>query len=110
MSPRHFAQFPPPGLQPFAQAFEALRVTHRPRFPVRIRQHEVIDQVRKALPLDGDTQLLHVGKVGRTQAARWVLLCEKYFLGWPLRRPPSLYPTLQRAQLSVPKLTHVTPL
>ena len=110
MPVRHLAQFPDRVLQPFAQALEALGIAHRPRFPVRVRQHEVIDQVRKALPLDGDAQLFHVREVGRAQSPRWVLLREEHLLGRSLGRPPALHPTLQRAQLPVRKTAGVTPL
>src|ERR1017187_1554508 len=110
MPVRHLAQFPERVLQSFAYALEALGIAHRPRFPVRVRQHEVIDQVREALPLDGDAQLFHVREVGRPQAPREVLLREKRLLGRSLCRPPTLPPTLQRAQLSVLKLARATTL
>ena len=44
---RHAAQFPQRVLQPFAQALEALREAERHVLPVRVRQHEVVDQVRR---------------------------------------------------------------
>src|ERR1039457_7168791 len=107
---RHFAQFPNRVLQSLAQTFEALGIAHCPRFPVRVRQHEVINQVRETLPLDSDAQLFHVREVGRSQASRRVLLREEYFLGRPLGCPPTLYPALQRAQLPVLEPARPTPL
>jgi hypothetical protein len=51
---RHLAQLPERVLQAFAQTLEALGKADRPRFPVRVRQHEVVDQVREALSLHRD--------------------------------------------------------
>src|ERR1035441_10796592 len=48
---RHFAQLPQRVLQPLAQALKTLGKAYRSRLPVRVRQHEVIDQVRKTLSL-----------------------------------------------------------
>jgi hypothetical protein len=66
---RYLAQFPQRILQTLAQALEALRETHRTSFPVRVRQHEVIYQVRRTLPLDGHAQLFHVREVRGADAA-----------------------------------------
>jgi hypothetical protein len=49
----HAAQLRESILQPHAQALEALGETERHRFPVRIGQHEVIDQVSERLPGNG---------------------------------------------------------
>src|ERR1035437_1506020 len=106
----HLAQFPDRVLQSLTQAFEAFGIAHRPRFPVRVRQHEVIDQGWEALPLDGDTQFLHGGEVGRSQSPRGVLLREEPLLARSVGRTPTLHPTLQRAQLPVLKLARGTPL
>ncbi len=99
MTLRHLTQRPQRVLQPLTQTLEALRKTHRSRFPVC--QHEVIDQVRKTLPLDGHAQLFHVREVRRSQPPRWVLLREEHLPGRSLRRTPTLHPTLQRAQLPI---------
>jgi len=104
---RHLAQLPQRVLQTFAQALEALREAHRPRLPVRVRQHEVIDQVRKTLPLDRHAQLFHVREVGGAQPAGMMLLREEHLARWAFGRPPLLHLALQRAQLAVLKTTRM---
>src|ERR1039458_7492314 len=110
MPMRHFAQLPQRVLQPFAQALNALRKAHCARLPVRVRQHEVIDQVRKTLSLYGHAQLFHVRKVGSAQPPRRMLLGEEHFPGRTFSRTPVLHATLQCAQLPVLKTAGVLPL
>jgi hypothetical protein len=81
MAFRHGAQFPQGVLKTFAQAGETLREADRDVLPVRTSQHEVIEQVRERLTGDGDAEVVHVGEVRRPQAARFVDLAEKDFLG-----------------------------
>src|ERR1035438_4479755 len=107
---RHFAQLPQRVLQPFAQALKALGKAHRSRLPVRVRQHEVIDQVRKTLSLYGHAQLFHVREVGSAQPPRRMLLGEEHLPGRTFSRTPALHATLQRAQLPVLKTAGVLPL
>ena len=107
---RHLAQLPQGILQAFAQALEALREAHRSRFPVRVRQHEVIDQVRKTLPLDGHAQLFHVREVRGAQTTGMMLLREEHLARWTFRRAPLLHLPLQRAQLSILKTPRMDPL
>ena len=57
MQPRHPAKLPQRVLQPFAQAGEALRLADGSRFPVRIRQHEVVQHVRERITGNRDSQL-----------------------------------------------------
>ena len=59
----HAAQLPQRILQPFTQAGEALRVADRACLPVRIRQHEVVQHVRKGLAGNGDLQIGQVSKI-----------------------------------------------
>src|ERR1039458_682446 len=107
---RRLAQLPERVLQALAQALEALGETHRPGLPVRVSQHEVINQVRKTLPLDGDTQLLHVREVRRAQTSRMVLLRKEHLAAWAVGRPPVFHLPLQRPQLAILKMTWVVPL
>jgi hypothetical protein len=104
------AQFPEGILRPFAQAGEALRETDRHVFPVRVGQHEVIQQVREWLPLDGDPQTLQVREVGCPQTARFVDLAEEHFLGRPVLGFPTAHPPFQRPPLRLPILAGVFPL
>ena len=104
------AQLPEGLLRPFAQAGEALRETDCHVFPVRVGQHEVVEQVRKRLPLDGHAQALHVGEVGRAQAARFVDLAEEHFLGRPVLGFPASHPPFQRPPLRLPILAGVVSL
>jgi hypothetical protein len=90
---RHAAQFPQRILQAQAQAGETLRKAQRDVFPVRGRQHEVVDQVRKRLALEGHPQGIHVGEVRSTQPTGLVPVGEEHFtgrtvLGFPLPDPP----------------------
>src|ERR1700730_14664 len=107
---RYFSEFPNCVLKSFTQTLEALRKTYRSRFPVRVRQHQVIDQVRKALPLDRDPQFTHVREVGCAQPPRVVALGEEHLLYLSLRRSPYLHSSLQRAQLPIGKSPGITPL
>src|SRR6516225_3070513 len=107
---RDLSQLPDRVLKAFAQAFDTLRVTNRPRLPVGIGQHEVIQQVREALVLDANRQVRHIYEIGGTQPPRMVPLRKKHLLGRPIRRPPYFDPTLQSASLSILKAAGILPL
>ena len=59
----HQAQRPESVLQPFAETGETLRKTNLHVFPVRVGQHEVVDQVSKRLPPNGHPKVIHVTEV-----------------------------------------------
>ena len=59
--PRHAAQFPHRILQAVGQRLERLRRTHRHRLPIRVGQHEVVDQVVEPPAGDGDVQARSCG-------------------------------------------------
>jgi hypothetical protein len=87
------AQRPQGILQPRTQARETLGKTQRDMLPIGMRQHKVIEQVRKWLAPDGHLQIVHAREIRGRQSARWVLLREKHFLrratqGLPLPHPP----------------------
>jgi hypothetical protein len=103
MHRRHAAQGPDRVLETGAEALEALREAERDVLPVRVCQHEVVDQVRQRLALDRHAQLGHVREVGSAEPARRMVLGEEHLLVRPVRRPPVLDVTLQGAQLSVPE-------
>jgi hypothetical protein len=98
----HAAQFPEGVLQPFAQAGEALGETQRHVLPVRGGQHEVVDQVRERLSLDGHAQLVHVAEVGGAQTPRLVHLGEEHFPGRPVLGLPLPDAPLQRPARPLP--------
>jgi len=88
-------------LQSFAQGLEALREADRHRLPVRVGQHEMVDQVVERLPLDADSQLVHRGEIGGAQPAGFVDLAEEHFLGRTAARTPAADVSLQGPQLAV---------
>ena len=93
---RHPAQGPEGVLQPRAQAGEALREADGHVLPVRVSQHEVVDQVRERLPGDGHAHVAHVGEVRGAQPARLMDLGEVDLLVRAVLRLPGPYPSLQR--------------
>jgi hypothetical protein len=98
---RHAAQFRQRVLQPGAETLEALGEAGRARLPVRVGQHEVVDQVRKRLTVDGDAQAGAVREVGGAQPAGLMHLGEEHFLGRSVQGPPLFEAPLQGAQLAV---------
>ena len=76
----HAAKFPERILQAIAQTFKALRIADRRRFPVRIRKHKVIEQVRKSLPFNRDFERVHVREIGLAQSAGHMLLRKENLL------------------------------
>lgn len=103
----HAAQFPQRVLPAFAQAGEALRKAQRHVLPVRAGEHEVVQQVRKRLALDGHPQAVHVREVRGAQPARLMHLAEEDFLGRSVLRLPLPHPPLQRPSLTAPVLGRV---
>ena len=63
MPPRSAAQNPERVLQAFAQTGKALGEADGHMLPVRVGQHEVVDQVIEALSLEGHPEVVHVGEV-----------------------------------------------
>ena len=110
MFQRHAAQIPQRVLQPFAQAFEALGKAQRDVFPVRVRQHEVVQHVGKAPPADRDSQFVHVREIGLPQPAGHVLLRKEHLPARTFGRPPPLDSPLQRVELPVGEPARVLPL
>ena len=102
MTLRHRPQFPHGVLPTLAQTGEALRETQTHMLPVRVRQHEVVQQVRERLALDRHPKTVHVREVRRAQPARLMHLAEEHFLGRPVLRLPLPHTTLQGASLGRP--------
>lgn len=106
----HAAQCPHRVLKTTAQALETFREADRHMLPVRMRQHEVIDQMLKAHAADGHAQIVHVRKVGGAELTRRMLLREEDFLRRTARRQPVLDAALQRPQLAVGERARMAPL
>lgn len=98
---RRAAQVPQSVLQALAEALVALREADRPRLPVRVGQHEVVDQVVERRPGDGHLQVGAVGEVAGAQASGVMDLGKEHLLGRSLQGAPLLEAPLQGSQLAV---------
>ena len=103
MHPRNAPQLGQGVLQTVAEALEALGEADRAGLPVGVSQHEVVDQVRERLAVDGHLQTAGVGEVGGAQVAGLMDLAEEDLLGRPVQGPPLLDMPLQSAQLPLGK-------
>ncbi len=101
VQPGNSSQFPQGILQPVAQALPALREADGAGLPVRIGEHEMVDQVVERLADDRDAQLGHVREVRGTEPTRFMGLREEHLLGRPFEGPPLFDPPLQGPQLPV---------
>ena len=111
MIQRRATQFPQRVLQAVAETLEALGITQRHVISVRIRQHEVAEQMRETLPADGDVLLAHAREVALPDPPRHVLLSEEDFtFSGSGGSAPVLQPPLQRPQLAVGELARMLPL
>jgi len=100
--PRHTAQLPQGVLQPLAEAGEALRGADAHVLPIRVGEHEVVDQVGERLALEGHAQGLHVGEVRGPQPAGLMHLGEEHLPGRPVLRLPLPHAPLQRPPAPLP--------
>lgn len=80
MDLRYAAQLSQSVLQAVAQALITLGEANRPRLPVRVRQHKMINQMRKGIPRDRDAQLRAVREVRGAQPARGMHLRKEHLL------------------------------
>ncbi len=99
----HATQFRQRILQPLSECLERLGETDGAGLPVRVGQHEVVDQGIERLTGDGHSQTGHVREVGGAQPAGRVDLGEEHFLRRTVAGPPRLDPPLEGAELSVGK-------
>ena len=106
----HSAQFPQGVLHPGAEAGEALGKAHAHVLPVRVGQHEVVQQVRQGLPLNAYVQPLHVCEVRRPKPPCFMHLAEVNLLGWSVLALPLPHPPFHRSPLPLPVLAGVFPL
>lgn len=101
------AQVPQRVLQAVGESLERLRGAHRHRLPIRVRQHEVIDQVIERLATDGDAEPVHRGEVGRGQIARLMHLTEDDGLAWSVCGAPLPHPALEGAAMRIEELARM---
>ena len=99
--PGHAPEFPQGVLQPLRECLERLRRAHRHRFPIRVRQHEVVDEMVERPPRHRDAERVHAGEVGRGQVAGFVDLPEDRELARTVGGPPLPHPTLERAAVRI---------
>jgi hypothetical protein len=107
---RHAAQFRQRVLPPRAETLEALGEADRAGLPVRVGQHEVVDQVGKRLAVDGNAQAGAVREVGGAEPAGLMHLREEHFLGRSVQGPPLFEAPLQGPQLAVGETAGQAPL
>lgn len=93
------AQLPEGVLEAAAEGFEGLGEANRHRFPIGVREREVIEQVVERSTRDGDSQLVHVGEVGRGDIPRTMNLGEHDFLLGTVDGPPRAYSPLEGTPL-----------
>jgi hypothetical protein len=102
---RRCAQFPQRVLQPFAETLEAFREAESERFPIGVREHEMIEHVHKRTAVDGHSQVRAAGKVAGSKSTGMMYLGEEDLFGRPALSPPTLDVPLQRPQLAVGEAT-----
>jgi hypothetical protein len=95
------AQLPQGVLQALGETLVALREADRARLPVRVGQHEVVNQVVERRPGDGHAQVAAVREVAGAEPSGVVDLGKEHFLGRPLQGAPLLDAPLQGPQLAV---------
>jgi hypothetical protein len=105
--PRHAAQFPQRVLQTIRQGLERLGSAERHRLPVRVGQHEVIDQVIERPAGNGDAQSIHGGEVGRREIAGLMHLTEHHRLPRSVGRPPLPHASFKGAPMRIEKLARM---
>jgi len=98
---RHAAQFPQRVLQPVAEALQAFREAERDRLPIGVREHEMIEQVRKRTAVDRHAQVAAVREVAGSEPTWMMDLGEEDLFGRPALGPPTPDLALQRPQLAV---------
>jgi hypothetical protein len=98
---RHAAQFPQGVLQPLAEALVALGEADGAGLPVRVGQHEVVDEVVERHAGYGHVQVGAVREVTGRQPAGVMHLSEEDLLRRSVLGPPLPDVPLQRAELAV---------
>jgi hypothetical protein len=102
--PWHSSEFPERVLEAVGQGLERLRSAERHRFPIRVREHEVIRQMLESLAEDGDSQGVHAGEIRGRQVTGVMHLAEHDRACRTGRGPPLLDATLERAAVALRQL------
>jgi hypothetical protein len=108
----HCPQGPQGILQTRTQAGKVFPKTESDMLPVRMGQHEVIEQVRKRHPGNAHFQFVHRREIRCRQPTRSVNLREEHLLARALQRFPPPYPTLESPPQGVrilPRLRSLQP-
>jgi hypothetical protein len=82
-----------------AQRFKGFAKAHAYRFHIGVRQHEVIEQMRESLPVDGHLQIAHVGEIRLSSFGGEMHLLKDDLLLRTLLRAPLRDMALQGAHL-----------
>jgi hypothetical protein len=107
MPPRHAAEFPQGVLQAFGECLKRLRRADTHRFPIRIGQDEVVDQVIEWLPLDGDAEGIHVREIGGGEVADLMDLPEDGEFAGSVARTPLPDAAFKGAAVGIEELAGV---
>ena len=99
MGQRHPAQFPQTLLYPFRQRLETLAEADPHRFHIRIRQHQVVEQMGEGHPAQRHAKTRHVREVALGHIPRPRILREIHLPLRPMDRPPRRDVPLQRPYL-----------
>jgi hypothetical protein len=107
MPPRYAAEFPQGVLQAIGECLERLRRADRHRFPVRVGQDEVVDQVIERLPVDRDAEGIHVREIGGGEVAGVMHLPEDSEFARSVAGPPLPDAAFKRAAVGIEELARV---
>jgi hypothetical protein len=107
MTPRHTTEFPQGVLQALRECLERLGRADTHRFPVRVGQDEVIDQVIERLPGNCDAEGVHVGEIGGGEVAGLMHLSEDGEFARSVASSPLPDAAFKRAAVGIEELAGV---
>jgi hypothetical protein len=108
--PGYAPELPERVLQAVGQCLERFRSAHAHRFPIRVCEHEVVQQMIKSLSQQRDLQRVHAREVGGRQVPLRMHLAEHHVPRGTGRGTPLLHATLERAAMAVQKPSRALPL
>jgi hypothetical protein len=107
MSAWDTAQVPQGRLQTLRQGLERLRCTERHRLPVRVGQHEVVNQMIQRLLGDRDAERVHAREIRRGEVARLMDLAKHHLAVGAGEGPPLSHPPLEGPAMRIEKPTRM---